>query len=68
MGMELAEYLKAHGLTQAEFAELVGRTPGAVSHWITKRQTVSPHSAWLIERATSGAVKAADLRPDVFGQ
>lgn len=68
-GMEtLHTYMKSHGLTQQAFAQLVGTTQGSVSNWLIGRARISAETARQIERATNGAVRACDLRPDVFGQ
>jgi DNA-binding transcriptional regulator YdaS (Cro superfamily) len=68
-GMEtLHAYLKTNGLTQQAFAQLVGTTQGSVSNWLIGRARISAETARQIERATGGGLKAADLRPDVFGQ
>lgn len=64
--MDLNSYLDAQGLTQGEFARRIGRSQGAVSHWCLQRNRMSAESAVLIERATGGQVRAADLRPDLF--
>lgn len=63
--MDLYTYLKTNGLTQNAFAERLGVTQGSVSNWLIGRR-ISPENARLIERGTEGAVKAAELRPDVF--
>lgn len=69
VGMEtLHTYMKSHGLTQQAFARLVGTTQGSVSNWLVGRARISAETARQIERATDGAVRASDLRPDVFGQ
>jgi DNA-binding transcriptional regulator YdaS (Cro superfamily) len=66
-GMEtLHAFMKTNNLTQQAFAELVGTTQGSVSNWLIGRARISAETARQIERATEGAVKAADLRPDVF--
>jgi len=62
----LHAYMKSNNLTQQAFAEMVGLTQGTVSQWLKGQTRVSAENARLIERATSGAVKAAELRPDVF--
>ena len=64
--MTLHEYLEANNLTQVEFAARVGRTQGAVSQWLLGKTLISAESAIAIERATSGAVPASQLRPDIF--
>ena len=66
--MNLSHYIESSGLTRGQFASAIGRTEGAVSHWLTGRYKVSPESAIAIEQATKGAVTRHDLRPDVFGE
>ncbi len=66
--MNLPDYLQASGLTQTEFARRIGRTQGAVSQWLRCATKVSAENAIRIEKATGGAVTAAELRPDVFGE
>lgn len=65
--MDIAKYLEEENMTQAQFAELVSATQGAVSHWVTKRCPVSPRRAKIIEKATNGKVTMKDLCPDLFG-
>lgn len=64
--MTLAEYLKTKNLTQAEFANAVGKSQGMVSHWIKGRYPVEAEDAKTIETVTNGAVTRHDLRPDLF--
>ncbi len=61
-------YLKNNNLTQQAFAELVGTTQGSVSSWVLGRVRICAETARQIERRTNGAIRAAELRPDVFGQ
>jgi DNA-binding transcriptional regulator YdaS (Cro superfamily) len=64
--MTLSEYLKAKKLTQAEFANAIGKSQGMVSHWIKGRYPVEPADAKKIEAVTKGAVTRHELRPDLF--
>jgi len=64
--MTLAEYIQT--TTQAKFAAQLGVTSGMVSHWLRGRERITAERAKQIERVTSGAVSAADLRPDIFGE
>lgn len=64
--MQIDEYLKSSGLTQAQFAERVGCTQGLVSQWINGETTVTVERAKAIEAATDGAVAKHELRPDVW--
>ncbi|MBU2788608.1 helix-turn-helix domain-containing protein [Acidithiobacillus sp. VAN18-1] len=56
----------SHFGSQASLARRLGVVPMAVSHWL-KRQRIPPHQAIAIERATNGAVRREELRPDIFG-
>jgi len=51
---------------QVALAKKVGVSQGAVSKWV-KGGVIRPENAKLIQKATGGLVKAADLRPDIFG-
>lgn len=64
--MTLSEYLKTNDLTQAEFAALIGKSQGMVSHWINGRHPVEAKDAKQIETVTKGAVLRHELRPDLF--
>ncbi|MCB1602661.1 MAG: helix-turn-helix domain-containing protein [Xanthomonadales bacterium] len=64
--MDIPAYLKDQGMTQQEFANLIGVTQGRVSHWLGGKR-VPAERCLEIEVATKGAVTRADLRPDVFG-
>jgi DNA-binding transcriptional regulator YdaS (Cro superfamily) len=55
------------GDSQKTFADEVGVTPAAVSHWLNCRRQVSPKHVRAIERVTNGRVTRHDLRPDIFG-
>ena len=63
--MDINAYLKEQGMTQQEFANLVGVTQGRVSHWLGGKR-VPAERCLVIERATQGKVTCAELRPDVF--
>jgi DNA-binding transcriptional regulator YdaS (Cro superfamily) len=62
MENKLASYLKANGITQADFAPRVGITQGALSK-LCNGGGASPETALAIERVTDGAVKVTDLKP-----
>ena len=62
MENKLALYLKAKGITQAEFAPRVGITQGALSK-ICNDGRASLETAVAIERETGGEVRATDLKP-----
>lgn len=54
-------------LTQKALADAIGANPSQISHWKQGVKPVPPHRAKQIERATKGAVKAAEFFPDLFG-
>lgn len=51
--------------SQTALAALCGVSKGAVSQWKDKDRRVPAEYCPLIERATAGAVRCEDLRPDV---
>lgn len=51
--------------SQAELAKALGITPSAVNQWVTGHKPIPAERCPAIERATNGAVKCEDLRPDV---
>ena len=54
----LAEYLADNGITQREFAESINVDPSVVSRFLKKRVRPGLDTAFAIERATGGRVKA----------
>lgn len=52
---------------QKALARKVGVKQQNVSWWINKSKKVPAERCAAIERATNGAVKREQLRPDVFG-
>jgi DNA-binding transcriptional regulator YdaS (Cro superfamily) len=67
MAHPLKTYRARHDLSLRKFAELVGRTPAAISRVETGAGKPSPELAMAIERATGGVVKRSDLRADLWG-
>jgi DNA-binding transcriptional regulator YdaS (Cro superfamily) len=65
--MDLRTYLAQRGLSQAEFAALLGVTQGLVWQWLNGRTVVTAERALAIEQCTGGEVTRAELRPDLFG-
>lgn len=68
--MDIADYLKEKGLSQAKFAELVSTperkvTQGLVWQWMNGRTQVSIEAAAQVEKHTGGAIRCEELRPDV---
>lgn len=51
--------------SQKALAELCGVSKGAVSQWKDENRRVPAEYCPLIERATKGAVRCEELRPDV---
>jgi len=51
--------------SQTAIAALCGVSKGAVSQWKDKDRRVPAEFCPLIERATGGAVRCEELRPDV---
>lgn len=62
----LAAYLEEKEITQTAFAEKLGVSQGAVWQWLNGVTEISPKRARQIEKVTRGAVRAVDLRPDIF--
>ncbi len=54
--------------SQKALADAVGVPASFVSQWLTGHRPVPPARCRAIEAATGGAVTAAELRPDVFGE
>ena len=62
--MKLDDYLTTRGAAKS-LAEKIGVTPVLVSLWRTGVRPIPAERCPDIERATSGAVRCEDLRPDV---
>lgn len=58
--MRLDDYLRRKGLTQAQFAEMIGTTQTTVFRYINGRWP-SREAALAIEKATNGRVTAKDF-------
>lgn len=54
--------------SQKALADAVGVPASFVSQWLTGHRPVPPKRCRAVEAATDGAVTAAELRPDVFGE
>lgn len=64
--MTLDEYCTTKGIgSAAELASAVGVSSVLISQWRTKSRPVPANHCPSIERATAGAVRCEDLRPDV---
>jgi len=62
--MNLGDYLKHAGIGQAKFAATLGVSQSMVWQWINGHRPVHVRHGPAIERATGGAVRRQDLRPD----
>ncbi len=62
--MTLHDYLRSIR-SQKQFAEAIGAHPVLVSQWASGTRRVPAERCPAIERATGGAVRCEDLRPDV---
>jgi DNA-binding transcriptional regulator YdaS (Cro superfamily) len=60
--MNLKQYMQ--NTSQADFARLIGVSPGLVYQWLEKIRPVSAEQCVAIEQATNGEVTRKDLRPD----
>jgi DNA-binding transcriptional regulator YdaS (Cro superfamily) len=65
MNATIAKAIEIVG-TQREFARCLSISPGLVSQWKNGTRPVAANHCLAIEAVTKGAVKAKDLRPDVF--
>ena len=61
--MNLKTYLAEH--KQVDLARKLGVTQGAVHQWAVGLSRPSAERCIQIEKATAGAVRCEDLRPDV---
>ena len=60
--MLLAEYMETRGLTQQQFADLVGVSRATVSYWVRGLKQPRPVHARKIRAATRGKVTPEDLQ------
>ena len=63
--MKIRAYLKQRGLSQKEFATILGVTQGCIAQWIGGKR-ISSERALQIEKKTQGHVTREDLRPDLY--
>jgi len=61
--MGLREYIKENG--RSKIAKAIGTSPAYVSQLVHGHRTITAETAIAIERATNGAVRCEDTRPDV---
>lgn len=62
----IKKYMKKYGLSQAAYAERIGKTQTTVCQWLTGIMPVSPASAKDIEMESRGEVKRTDILPELF--
>jgi len=59
--MRLIDWMRREGITDHEFARLIGRcTPHAVKKWKYRERMPPPQRIAEIERVTRGAVRLSD--------
>lgn len=63
--MNLDQYLSENNIVARQFASELGVPPPLLSQWRTNDRRVPAERCPDIERATLGAVKCEELRPDV---
>lgn len=64
---KLERYLERNRLTQADFAERVGTTQGAIARYIAGQRMPRPEVLVRIIDATGGEVTANDFLPEAGG-
>ena len=62
----LKGYLDKTGLTQRQFADLIGCSQSLVSQWISGDIQMTNGWALVIERRTHQKLKRQDLLPELF--
>lgn len=70
--MDISEYRKSVGLSQAAFAAALTAagspaTQSLISQWESGDVNVPAERVAVVERVTGGVVSRHDLRPDLFG-
>lgn len=60
----IANYIEKNNMTRADFAALIGVTPGAVYQYVKMLRPVSGKMCVRIEKATGGGITRQALRPD----
>lgn len=66
--VKLCYFIDHSGLTQVQFAERMGVTPGAVCNWCSGKSKPKPERIQQIERITKGLVKFHDWFPPKSGK
>ena len=62
----LHAYLEKTGLTQRQFAHLVGCSQSLVSQWLSGTVQMTAEKAIKIERCTRQKLRRQDLLPDLY--
>lgn len=62
----LSDRLRAAGISRIQLAQRLKVTRGLVGHWCTGRVRITAERARQIEQETNGAIRAHELRPDLF--
>lgn len=63
--MNLHTYLQTSGIKQTDLAKQVGVLGVLIHQWANGKRRVPAEHCPAIERATDGAVRCEELRPDV---
>lgn len=62
----LKAYLEKTGLTQRQFATLIGCSQSLVSQWLSGAVQMTAAWAIVIERCTGQKVRRQDLLPNIY--
>ena len=62
----IKNYRTRNGLSQDKFASLINVSQGLIHSWESERRLPSPRLAKVIEEKTSGSIKRAEMRPDLW--
>ena len=63
--MKLREYMNLEGVQPTRLASMLGVAPAYLYQMATGIRSIAPARAIEIEKATAGAVRCEELRPDV---
>lgn len=66
--MDIPAYLTKHRLSQKQFAEKIGVSPGAVWQWLNGYARMSGEKAEEIVQTTNGEIKQRDVWKYVVGK
>lgn len=62
----IATYLERQGITQKEFAELVGVSQSIVSQWLSGERGIAIHTAHRLQKRTKREITVRALFPKLF--